>query len=66
MQIAAIDATPPMLLFEMTKQITILKFMHMIKQAFFMVKPSTIQNYFKKAGFVIESQAESGSKTRRK
>ena len=32
--------------------------MHMMKRALFMVKPSTIQNCFKKAGFVIESQAE--------
>ena len=32
--------------------------MHMMKRALYMVKPSTIQNCFKKAGFVIESQAE--------
>ena len=30
----------------------------MMKRALFMVKPSTIQNCFKKAGFVIKSQAE--------
>ncbi|CAE1275072.1 unnamed protein product [Acanthosepion pharaonis] len=58
MQIAAIDATPPVPLSEVAKQITVLKAMHMLKRALFMVKPSTIQNCFKKAGFVIESQAE--------
>ncbi|CAE1241738.1 unnamed protein product [Acanthosepion pharaonis] len=58
MQIAAIDATPPVPLSEVAKQITVLKAMHMRKRALFMVKPSTIQNCFKKAGFVIESQAE--------
>ena len=57
MQIAAIDATPPVPLSEVAKQITVLKVMHMMKRALFMVKPSTIQNCFKKAGFVIESQA---------
>ena len=58
MQIAAIDAIPPVPLSEVAKQITVLKAMHMMKRALFMVKPSTIQNCFKKAGFVIESQAE--------
>ena len=60
MQIAAIDATPPVPLYEVTKQITVLKAIHMMKRALFMVKPSTIQNCFKKADFVIESQAEVG------
>ena len=58
MHIAAIDATPPVTLSEVAKQITVLKAMHMMKRAFFIVKPSTIQNCFKKAGFVIESQAK--------
>ena len=58
MQIAAIDATPPVPLSEVAKQITVLKTMNMMKRALFMVKLSTIQNCFKKAGFVIESQAE--------
>ncbi|CAE1153554.1 unnamed protein product [Acanthosepion pharaonis] len=48
MQIAAIDATPPVPLYEVAKQITVLKAMHMIKRALFMVKPSTIQNCFKR------------------
>ena len=55
---AAIDATPPVPLSEVAKQRTVLKAMHMMKRALFMVKPSTSQNCFKKAGFVIESQAE--------
>lgn len=58
MQIAAIDATLPVPLSEVAKQITVLKAMHMMKRALFMVKPSTIQNCFKNAAFVIESQAE--------
>ena len=32
--------------------------MHMMKRALVMVKPSTIQNCFKKASFVIKSQSE--------
>ncbi|CAE1300238.1 unnamed protein product [Acanthosepion pharaonis] len=39
MPIAAIDATPPVPLFEVAKQITVLKAMHMMKRALFMVKP---------------------------
>ena len=58
MQIAVIDATPPVPLSEVAKQITVLKAMHMMKWVLFMVKPSAIQNHFKKASFVIESQAE--------
>ncbi|CAE1270261.1 unnamed protein product [Acanthosepion pharaonis] len=57
MQIAAIDATPPVPLSEVAKQITVLKAVHMMKRALFMVKPSTIENCFKNR-FVIESQAE--------
>ena len=48
MQIVVIDSTPPVPLSEVTKQITVLKAIHMMKRAFFMVKPSTIQNCFKK------------------
>ena len=40
------------------QQITVLKVMHMMRRALFMFKPSTIQNCFKKTGFVIESPAE--------
>ena len=42
MQIAAIDAPPPVPLSEVAKQITVLNAMYMIKRAPFMVKPSTI------------------------
>ena len=46
MQIVAIDATSPVPLSEVAKQITVLKAMHMMKRVLLLVKPSKIQNCF--------------------
>ena len=58
LQVAAIDSVPQKPASEVSKTITVLKAMHMLKRALFMVTPQTIANCFKKAGFVKRSEDE--------
>uniref|UniRef100_A0A8C4WZC2 HTH CENPB-type domain-containing protein n=1 Tax=Eptatretus burgeri TaxID=7764 RepID=A0A8C4WZC2_EPTBU len=58
LQVAAIDSVPQKPASEVSKTITVLKAMHMLKWALFMVMPQTIANCFKKVGFVKRSEDE--------
>uniref|UniRef100_A0A8C4QQG1 HTH CENPB-type domain-containing protein n=1 Tax=Eptatretus burgeri TaxID=7764 RepID=A0A8C4QQG1_EPTBU len=58
LQVYAIDSVPQKPASEVSKTITVLKVMHMLKWALFMVRPQTIANCFKNAGLVKRSENE--------